>query len=165
MLEMNLKSFENYIDEAKTEDKFMLELGSGISTQLFARNFKNVFSYENNLEYMMTLPRFDNVEYINIDDYRDCYFSDIAHFMKDADYIFIDNDPKYIKREIVMYYACKYAKPNCKIILDNGLWNIKAQRYLQKRYFCKDFFGMREEGVFTNTIVGEMKIPDYYKKI
>jgi hypothetical protein len=24
---------------------------------------------------------------------------------------------------------------------------------------------MREEGVFTNTIVGEMKIPDYYKKI
>ena len=49
---MNLKSFENYIDEAKTEDKFMLELGSGISTQLFARNFKSVFSYENNLEYM-----------------------------------------------------------------------------------------------------------------
>lgn len=42
---------------------------------------------------------------------------------------------------------------------------VKAQRYLQKRYFCKDFFGMREDGSFTNTIVGEMKIPDYYKKI
>jgi len=161
---MILKSFSDYINNCKTEDKFMLEFGSGISTKLFSENFKSVISYENNLDYMKTLDNFQNVEYRFINDYKSQY-NDIKEFIKKADYIYIDNDPQFIKREIVTYFSCKYAKTTCKIILDNGLWNVKAQRYLQKRYFCKDFFGLREDGLFTNTIVGEMKIPDYYYKI
>jgi len=161
---MILKSFSNYINNCKTEDKFMLEFGSGMSTKLFSENFKSVISYENNLDYMKTLNNFKNVEYRFINDYKSQY-NDIKKLIKKADYIYIDNDPQFIKREILIYFSCKYAKPTCKIILDNGLWNVKAQRYLQKRYFCKDFFGLREDSLFTNTIVGEMKIPDYYYKI
>lgn len=164
MPEMILKSFSDYINNCKTEDKFMLEFGSGISTKLFSENFKKVFSYDNNSEYQMSLDTYENVQYIIMSDWGSQYYN-VKVLMQEADYIFIDNDPQFIKREVVTYFACKYAKPTCKIILDNGLWNVKAQRYLQKRYFCKDFFGLREDGLFTNTIVGEMKIPDYYYKI
>lgn len=160
---MILNSFKKYIENCKTKNLFLLEFGPGISTELFSQNFKKVISYENDKEYMKELKKFDNVEYVHVDVISK-YWKEIKNNIKKADYIFIDNNPKFVKRETVLWYCIKYAKENCKIILDNGLWNNKGQKYLQSKYFCKDFYGLRNDNVFTNTIVGEMKIPEYYKK-
>lgn len=157
---MLIKSFEDYINNTNTNNKRMLEFGAGYSTEVFSNNFISVISYDNNKEYQDKLNRYNNVTYKTLN-------KDLEEIVKDiklADYIFVDNDPSYISRYEIVKLSFIHSTNQCVLILDNGLWNLDAQKYLQDNYFCKDYFGLRNDQIFTNTIVGEMKIPDYYRK-
>jgi len=157
---MLINSFVQYINKADTKNKTILEFGAGLSTELFSKNFKKVISYDNNKEYQDKLPKYKNVEY-KLLTLKDKVYKEE---MKKVDYIFIDNDPQFITRLSLIKMAHKYSNDQCKLILDNGLWNVESQRYLQDNYFCKDYYGLRDDDMYTNTLVGEMKIPSYYIK-
>lgn len=157
---MLIKSFEDYIDKRNTENKSMLEFGAGYSTKVFSKNFKDVISYDNNKEYQDKLDRYSNVIYKQL--HKD--LKEIINDIKLADYIFVDNDPDFISRYEIVKLSYIHSDSQCVLILDNGLWNIQAQKFMQDKYFCKDYYGLRNDNLYTNTIVGEMKIPDYYKK-
>ena len=157
---MLINSFVDYIEKKNTKNKTILEFGAGKSTELFSNNFKKVISYDNNKEYQDELPRYKNVNYKLLT-------LEAKHYkktMSEVDYIFVDNDPSFILRSSLVRIAYLYSNEHCKVILDNGLWNIEAQRFLQNKYFCKDFYGLRDDNLYTNTLVGEMKIPCYYYK-
>jgi len=157
---MLIKSFVDYINNRNTSNKLILEFGAGYSTKVFSNNFRKVISYDNNKKYQDKLERISNVTYKTLN-------TNIEQIIKDiklADYIFVDNDPNYMSRYELVKLSHKHSNSQCVLILDNGLWNLDAQKYLQDNYFCKDYYGLRDDELFTNTIVGEMKIPDYYRK-
>ena len=157
---MLIKSFENYINSRNTVNKLMLEFGAGYSTKIFANNFSSVISYDNNKEYQDKLKRYDNVAYKTLN--KD--LKPIIQDIKLADYIFVDNDPDCISRYELVKLSFTHSNSQCVLILDNGLWNIDGQKFLQDNYFCKDYYGLRDDQLYTNTIVGEMKIPEDYRR-
>ena len=138
-------NFIKYFIQKDLKDKTLLELGSGLSTIFWADHFKEVYSYEHNSNWIEKLkneygiPK--NVE-LNVEDpntiFKDSKFLD---YVKNCDYIIIDNDPKYIPREFYVKCAIIHKKEDSQIILDNGTWNSNAYKLLLDHFFCREFPG------------------------
>lgn len=152
-----LKEFIDYINNLKVKSKTIVEFGPGKSTKLFANKFNKIISYEDNIDYLNTLDIWNNVEYKLL---RRNKFAlkDIINDIKKADYIYIDNNPNYIKRETLLYLSYKYSRVSCIVILDNGNWNKKAYNFLKLKYYTRDFIGYRNKKDLVITTVGLKRI-------
>ena len=129
-------SFLKWITEQNTKDKVILEFGSGGSTIFLSKIFKHVKSFEHNNEWKLKIKKLSpiNVTLYNFN------FNCFPKILKNVDYILIDNDPNYFKREdIAKIMIEKYNYKNITI-LDNGNWNPICYFYLKKMYKnCQDF--------------------------
>ena len=138
-------NFVKYFIKKDLKDKTLLELGSGLSTIFWADYFKEVYSYEHDSNWIEKLkneygiPK--NVEIYEVNPntiFKDSKFLD---YVKNCDYIIIDNDPNYIPREFYVKCAIIHKKEDSQIILDNGTWNSNAYKLLLDHFFCREFPG------------------------
>ncbi len=148
-------SFIEYFKNIDTKNKTLLELGSGNSTIYWQNFFSKIYSYDNNLEYQQTFhDKIDTkvVELLHFD--KDIFTNKtfIAH-VQAADYIIIDNNPKFIGRDLFCKFTLKNMNEDCFIILDNGDWNPKAYLYLFDNMFCRDFPGLNTANEDTLTSI------------
>ena len=139
--------FLNYFKTLNLKSKILLEIGSGSSTLYWSSYFKKIYSYENDIKVyrqcIATCP--DNVSFFH---YNKNIFNTPRGFInhiKEADYIIIDNNPRYIDRFDFAQFGKEYKKPSSSIVLDNGNWNQGAYRYLFKYFYCRDFPGLSYE--------------------
>jgi len=156
-------SFLDFFLKQKLDDKILVEIGSGESTLFWPKIFKEVITYENDIQYY---ARYKNklVNNNKIFLFNNTIFVDesFKEHIKKADYVIIDNDPSFIDRHFFCKYVVQNKKDSCCIILDNGPWNLKAYQYLNERFFCKDFPGKNRENEMTVTSLYETKRNDIY---
>jgi len=140
-----------------------MEIGAGNSTIFFSNHFKQVISFEDNQVWLdkLNILKIPNV---NLQLFKnDTVFEDDVHsakvknklryYLKEADYIMIDNDPSRTTRTAFARFIDKHKIPNSIIILDNGEKNIEALTFLKSNYYCLDFPGKRYDGSFSVTSV------------
>ena len=159
-------TFIEYFIQKDLKNKTLLELGSGLSTIFWADYFKEVYTYDNNPNWIQKLkneygiPK--NVE-LNVENpntiFKDSKFLD---YVKNCDYIIIDNDPNHIPRGIYTQYVIIHKKEDSQIILDNSTWNHDAYKILLDYFFCRDFPGTNMENQITVTSLFFEKISDKY---
>jgi len=146
-------SFIEYFKSEDLSEKVLLEIGSGLSTIFWADYFKEVYSYESNPNWIQKLkneyeiPK--NVELNQSStNFKDSKFLD---YVKNCDYIIIDNDPNFITREDYAQYVTTHKKEDSQIILDNGTWHYETYKFLLDTFFCRDFPGVNVAGENTVT--------------
>ena len=138
-------NFVKYFIKKDLKDKTLLELGSGLSTIFWADYFKEVYSYESDPNWIEKLkneygiPK--NVEINEVNSATIFKNSKFLDYIKNCDYIIIDNDPKHIDRNQYAQYITIYKKEDSQIILDNGEGNMNAYMMLLNCFFCQDFPG------------------------
>ena len=156
-------NFVKYFIKKDLKDKTLLELGAGLSTIFWADYFKEVYSYESDPNWIQKLkneygiPK--NVEINEVIPNTRSVWRYASHFkcskfldyVKNCDYIIIDNDPKYIPREFYVKCAIIHKKEDSQIILDNGTWNYDAYVLLLDHFFCRDFPGVNRANQTTVT--------------
>ena len=160
-------TFIEYFIQKDLKNKTLLELGSGLSTIFWADYFKEVYSYDNNPNWIQKLkneyeiPK--NVEINEVE--RNVIFKDskFLDYLKNCDYIIIDNDPKYIPREFYAKWAIIHKKEDSQIILDNGTWNSNAYKLLLDHFFCRDFPGINNQDETTVTSLFFERKTEKYK--
>ena len=148
-------NFVKYFIKKDLKDKTLIELGSGLSTIFWADYFKEVYSYESDPNWIQKLkneyriPK--NVEINEVN--RNTIFknSKFLDYVKNCDYIIIDNNPNFMPREKYAEYAIIHKKEDSQIILDNGTWNMNAYNLLLNYFFCQDFPGINMENQITVT--------------
>ena len=155
MTQPNLSpDFLNFIENNDFSERTMVELGSGESTSFFAKHFKKVHSYEDDLEYYnhykSSMP--NNVDYkmfgesiFNNEKFKEQIYN--------SDLILIDNQAKRITRERFAYYVHENKKPGSIIVLDNGDWNYNAYEFLRSNYYCSDFLRIDKRNKITQTTI------------
>ena len=139
-------NFVEYFIKKDLKNKTLLELGSGVSTIFWADYFKEVYSYESDPNWIQKLkneygiPKNVEINEVNPNTiFKDFKFLD---YVKNCDYIIIDNNPNIVSREKYSQYSIIHKKEDSQIILDNGTWNMNAYMLLQKYFFCQDFPGI-----------------------
>lgn len=158
-------SFLDYFVSDKLQDKTLVEIGAGDSTIFWGKHFNKVISYECDVQYFDSLKERINKSNTELNLFDSNIFEDDKFLsnIKIADYIIVDNNPRYIDR----YYFCKYAKENkkesCSIILDNGTWNLQAYQYLQHYFFCMDFPSLNKANELTVTSIFSTEREPYYE--
>ena len=136
--------FLEWVEQNNFKEKTILEIGSGFSTLFFSKNFKYVYSYENEKKWLRDLKKqitdlkIENVNLyeLNEDIFYDKFFLDLV---KSVDVFLIDNDPKFITRDEIIFFIEKNKKNESTIVLDNGEWHLESYEFLRKRYYCLDF--------------------------
>jgi len=159
--------FLDYFSNYNLEDKILLEIGSGNSTLFWENKFKKVISYENNILYLNYISSKIKNHSTELFFYDTTIFKNkkFVEHIKIADYVVIDNDPKYITRKLFSMFIHKNMKKDATIILDNGTWNIEAYNYLIKHFFVKDFPGLNNSNQLTVTsIFSPQKTDEYFFK-
>jgi len=159
--------FIEYLIKKDLKDKTLLELGSGPSTIFWADYFKEVYSYESGPNWIEKLKNENripkNVEINEVKPntiFKDSKFLD---YVKNCDYIIIDNNGKHIPREVYAQYAIIHKKEDSQIILDNGTWNINAYNLLFDYFFCRDFPGINKHNQTTVTSLFFERKTEKYK--
>ena len=157
MIRPNLApDFLKWITTNDFSKKELLEIGSGGSTFFFAKYFKNVNSYEDDVNYYndlkKNLPSNVNYQLFNKNIFNNLNFK---NKVLQSDVFLIDNDPKRISRNLFAHYIHKNKKPYSIIVLDNGEWNFEAYEFLRSRYYCHDFLKIdeKENNQLTQTTV------------
>ena len=83
-------------------------------------------------------------------------------YVKNCDYIIIDNDPKYIPREFYVKCVIIHKKEDSQIILDNGTWNSNAYKLLLDHFFWREFPGTnRYKQITVTSLFFERKTDKY----
>ena len=153
-------NFVKYFTKKDLKNKTLLELGSGLSTIFWADYFKEVYSYESDPNWIEKLkneygiPKNVEINEVNSNTiFKDSKFLD---YIKNCDYIIIDNNPDFIPREDYAQYVITHKKEDSQIILDNGEGNINAYKLLLDHFFCRDFPGtnMNNEWELTSLFFG-----------
>ena len=160
------KNFIEFFIKKDLSEKVLLELGSGVSTIFWADYFKEVYSYESDPNWIQKLkneygiPK--NVELNEVN--KNTIFSDskFLDYVKNCDYIIIDNNPNFISREYYARYVTTHKKEDSQIILDNGTWNYDAYTFLLDTFFCRDFPGVNVDNRPTVTSLFFEKKTDKY---
>ena len=157
--------FLDFLSKQKLKDKTLVEIGAGESTLYWEEKFNKVISYEHDPVYFNKIKKELKKETTQLNLFDKNIFSDkkFLENIENADYIIIDNSPKYIPRYNFSLFIARNMKKISYIILDNGLWNIEAYHYLINNFFVKDFPGLNKEGDLTVTsIFSIFKDPKYY---
>ena len=157
-------SFLNYIKNIDLKDFKLVEIGGGESSVYWNKLFKEVLVYEDDEGYFKELQQHNiNLKKFYLNIFKDKEFK--AH-IKSADYIIIDNNVDNISRLDFALYTTFHSKENVSIILDNTTWNIKADDFLSKIYFKKEFPGLNKQNELTVTsLYHTKKEPLYYLKL
>ena len=138
-------NFINYFITQDLKDKTLLELGSGESTIFWADYFKKVYSYESDSDWIQKLKNeYEIPNNVEINETGNAIFEDAKFltYVKNCDYIIIDNDIHTMPRKHYAQYVITHKKEDSQIILDNGTWNYEAYMFLLKHFFCLDFPGI-----------------------
>jgi hypothetical protein len=147
-------NFLDYFKKCNLKNKICVEIGSGDSTIYWSNYFKKIISYENDLEYFKNskkkIKNISNVELFKFDKniFKNLNFK---KNIKEADFIIIDNNPNFIKREDFCIFSKENKKKESSIILDNGTWNLNAYHYMYNNFFCRDFPGINKNNEITVT--------------
>tara|TARA_R100000306_G_C4325318_1_gene117339 strand:+ start:163 stop:687 length:525 start_codon:yes stop_codon:yes gene_type:complete len=140
------------------KDKTYLEIGAGNSTIFFSKYFKQVISFEDSHVWYDGINRL-KIPNVDLHFFRfNTVFGEetknkLRSYLKEADYIIIDNDPRRTTRTAFAHFIDKHRGPNSIIILDNGEKNIEALTFLKKKYYCLDFPGKRYDESFSVTSI------------
>ena len=160
-------NFINYFITQDLKDKTLLELGSGESTIFWADYFKKVYSYESDSDWIQKL----NNEYeipnnVEINETGNAIFEDAKFltYVKNCDYIIIDNDIHTMPRKHYAQYVITHKKEDSQIILDNGTWNYEAYMFLLEHFFCRDFPGTNMARCITVTSLFFERKTEKYKR-
>jgi hypothetical protein len=155
-MEPNLSiGFLEWVKSKDFSNSTILEIGSGESTFFFTKKFKQVYSYESNIDYFNSLKiQTNNIDNVSLSLFNKNIFNNLEFKEKviQSDVILIDNDPWFIPRHEFAYFIDLYKKKETLIILDNGDWNLEAYEFLRKKYYCHDFL-RREENLLTQTTI------------
>jgi hypothetical protein len=140
------------------KDKTYLEIGAGDSTIFFSKYFKQVISFEDSHVWydkidMLKIPNVDLHFFRFNTVFGEETKNKLRYYLKEADYIMIDNDPSRTTRTAFAHFIDKYKVPNSIIILDNGEKNIEALTFLKNNYYCLDFPGKRYDESFSVTSI------------
>lgn len=161
--------FVKYFIKKDLKDKTLLELGSGLSTIFWADYFKEVYSYESDPNWIQKLKNeYEIPKNVEINEvipdtiFKDSKFLD---YVKNCDYIIIDNNPNHIPREIYAQYVITHKKEDSQIILDNGTWNYDAYVLLLDHFFCRDFPDINMANQTTVTSLFFERKTDKYKLV
>jgi hypothetical protein len=140
------------------KDKTYLEIGAGDSTIFFSKYFKQVISFEDSHVWydkidMLKIPNVDLHFFRFNTVFGEETKNKLRYYLKEADYIMIDNDPSRTTRTAFAHFIDKHKTPNSIIILDNGEKNIEALTFLKNNYYCLDFPGKRNDESFSVTSI------------
>jgi len=160
--------FVKYFIKKDLKDKTLLELGSGLSTIFWADYFKEVYSYESDSNWIQKLKNeYEIPKNVEINEvipdtiFKDSKFLD---YVKNCDYIIIDNNPNHgIRRGVYAQYVITHKKEDSQIILDNSTWNYDAYEPLLNYFFCRDFPGINMDNQTTVTSLFFERKTDKYK--
>jgi hypothetical protein len=140
-------NFLDYFKKYDLSNKICVEIGSGDSTIYWSNYFKKITTYENDLNFFNDVKeKTKNILNVEVLKLEKNIFDDI-NFKKNinhADFIIIDNNPNFIKREFFCIFSKEHKKIESSIILDNGTWNLEAYNYMYNNFFCWDFPGVNK---------------------
>ena len=133
-----------WIEQNNFKEKTILEIGSGYSTLFFSKNFKHVYSYENDKKWIRDLKKeitnlkIENIDFheLNKDIFNDDFF---LNLVKNVDVFLIDNNPNFITRDEITFFIENNKRNESIVVLDNGEWHLESYEFLRKRYYCLDF--------------------------
>lgn len=157
------KQFLSWIENNNFVNKTIVEIGSGYSTIFFSSYFKYTYSFEDDFNWFLKIrslldqKKIHNVE-LSMFDKSIIEKKEFIELIKSADVFLIDNNPVNISRSIFAKLIDEYKKNDSIIILDNGMWNMDAYRFLKENYYCIDFPYEREDFTKTETSVFFQKI-------
>jgi hypothetical protein len=141
--------------DRNTNDKVLLEIGSGDSTIFWASYFKEVFSYEHDSNWITELnSKYEIPGNVYLQHYEpNTIFNDdeFINRIQASNYIVIDNNPRVIPRGVFSKFVAENMKADTQIVLDNGTWNMDAYVYLIQNFFCLDFPGTNKNNELTVT--------------
>jgi len=137
------KPFLDYLTKVKTNNKTLLEIGSGNSTVFFENIFRKVISLEDNqIWYDKVFKKCKKADLIMFNQ-KNIYPTLNDCLNRRPHYILIDNDPTNISRLDLAEFVHLNKDYGSMIILDNGEKNLEAYSLLKSNYYCLDFVGQR----------------------
>jgi hypothetical protein len=147
------KPFVDWLSTKDLSSKTMVEFGAGKSTIYFSKKFKNVFSFEHDQEWInfVNEKELKNVHMLKMRE--DFYmYRNYKNFIKNSDYILIDNNPNIISRGFIASMCCEACYTKANIILDNSEEYQPAYTYLKNMYKnVEDFIGKNYMNELTTT--------------
>lgn len=159
------KEFLDWITQQNCSEKVILEIGAGKSTTFFSKFFKEVYTFEDNLEWFENVKTdIKNTNATNINlfflEKENVFKKEFKDIIKKSDYFLIDNQPNNVTKLTRFDFAKlfhTYKNPDSIIILDNGEWNLDAYEYLRNRYYCIDFPRMQDDMMTETTIFFKLR--------
>ena len=147
------------------KDKSFLEVGGGKSTSFLSKYFKIVYTYENNQEYFNLIKKDiqqNNIKNVDLNYFKSELFQNKKFFklVESCDYILIDINN--FSRHDLAYFIHNNKKPSSGIILSKGNRNMYAYKFLKDNYYCFDFVGQDQFGIYCTTLF-HTKIDDKSK--
>lgn len=126
-----------------------MEIGIGSSTLFFKDYFQVVYGYENQKDWFdMVQNRLDeeNVENVILELYDQNLFSneEFNSRISTCDVFLIDGN--VIPRHEFVFVIDQNKKDDAIIVLDNGVRNMFAYKFLKDNYYCLEFLRDDEEG-------------------
>tara|TARA_B100000945_G_scaffold101851_2_gene80355 strand:- start:8805 stop:9311 length:507 start_codon:yes stop_codon:yes gene_type:complete len=147
------KPFVDWLSTKDLSSKTMVEFGAGKSTIYFSKKFKNVFSFEHDQEWidLINSEKLKNVHMLKMRE--DFYmYGNYRNFIKNSDYVLIDNNPNIISRGFIASMCCEACLTKANIILDNSEDYQPAYTYLKGMYKnVEDFIGENFMNELTTT--------------
>ena len=149
--------FLKYILNNDFEEKNILELGAGFSTLFFAKHFKHVFAYEveeNWVNILKEKAKSKNLNNISLYLHGANLFREISFLenLQQSDVILIDGN---IPRHECVYFIDKFKKDDAVIVLDDGIRNMIAYKFLRDNYYCYDYLREDEYGITQTSVFFE----------